>query len=51
MLTFFPNFAYVRGKQRLLYEHKIVRYLQSCKSYDVSQGHFRETLQSLKKRP
>ena len=36
-------------KQRLLFEHNIVQYLQNCKCYDVYQGHFRKLLQSYSK--
>ena len=36
-------------KQRLLYEHKIMQYLQNCKCYDFYQGHFRKPLQSYEK--
>ena len=36
-------------KQRPLYEHKIVQYLQNCKCHGVYQDHFRKPLQSYEK--
>ena len=39
----------VISNQRLLYEHRIVQYLQNSKYYDVYQDHFRKPLQSYQK--